>query len=144
MNVLHVRQNAISPRRAEYHVLTIAELGFSQLNHHIRGAHIPKKQLAAFVAAVNDRNETGTLYPAAAVSAVPQALIRELRDVDALRQGIEEFFRINEKSIHSKKVLVDFRTPSVRPSVVSAIYEALACPEAAFIDELVIVDPDAI
>lgn len=142
-NVLTVSQSDIWPRRAEYHVLTYAEEGFAPLNIHTRDSKLTKKQLAAFTTVVNNRNETGSLYPSAAVSAVPRALIRDLQNVSALRQHIEEFFRANAKSIHAKKLLLDFRTPSVQRFVVAAINEALACPEAAFIDEIVIVDDDA-
>ncbi|MBK9573066.1 MAG: hypothetical protein IPO43_10180 [Rhodoferax sp.] len=42
-----------------------------------------------------------------------------------------------------KKVILDFRTPVVSRFVFDAIEEAIACPEAAFVDELVIVDDAA-
>lgn len=143
MNVLRASQNAIWPRRAEYHVLTYAEEGFAPLNIHTRDSTLSKDQLVQFATLVNDRNEVGSLYPAAAVSAVPRAAIRDLQDAHALRQHIEEFFCANARSIHAKKVLFDFRTPSVPGFVAKAIQDAIACPDAAFVEEVVVINDAA-
>lgn len=140
MNVLHVTQSDIWPRRFEFHVLTYAEEGFAPLNIHARDSGFQKEKLIEFAAHVNERNETGSLFPALAISAVPRALVRELQDASALRLHIEDFFRANEQHIHSKKVLLDFRTPSVPKFVIEAIEHAAACAEAAFVEELVILD----
>jgi len=143
MNVSQASQNSIWPRRAEYHVLTYAEEGFAPLNIHTRDSTLSKEQLVQFAALVNDRNEVGSLYPYAAVSAVPRAVIRDLQDAHALRHYIEEFFRANANSIRAKKVLLDFRTPSVPWFVATAIQDAVACPDAAFIEEVVVVNDTA-
>ena len=143
MNVSHASQNAIWPRRSEFHVLTYAEEGFAPLNIHTRDSTLSKDQLVQFATLVNDRNEVGSLYPSAAVSAVPRAVIRDLQDAHALRHRIEEFFQANAQSIRAKKVLIDFRTPSVPKFVTTAIQDAVACPDAAIVEEVVVVDDDA-
>jgi len=140
MNVLQASQSEIWPHRAEYHVLTYAEEGFAPLNIHARDTALSKDQLVRFADLVNDRNEVGTLYPFAALSAVPRAAIRGPQDAHALRQYIEDFFRANAQSIHAHKVIMDFRTPSVPPFVTTAIHDALACPAAAIIEDVVVID----
>jgi hypothetical protein len=143
MNVLQASQTSIWPRRAEYHVLTYAEEGFAPLNIHTRDTALSKDQLVQFADLVNERNEVGTLHPSAAVSAVPRAAIRELQDTHTLCQFIEDFFRANAQSILANKVIMDFRTPSVPPFVIAAIRDAIACPSAAVVDEIVVIDDAA-
>jgi len=143
MHIHHVRQEVIWPRRSEYHVLTYAEEGFAPLNIHTRGTTITKNQLVEFASRVNDREEGGSLYPLAAVSAVPRSLIRDRQDSNALSLQIEDFFRTNVTSIRAKKVIFDFRTPKVPRFVVTAIHKAIACVEAELIEEVMILDDDA-
>lgn len=140
MKIQRITQNAIWSRRAEYHVLTYAEEGFSPLNIHTRDKNISKDDLVRFTKQVNDRNEFGTLYPQASVSALPRALIRESQDASALCRCIEQFLRANERTIRAKKLLFDFRTPNVSRFVLPALEDALACPAAAIVDEAVVVD----
>lgn len=143
MKLLRTNQNSVWPRRTEYHVLTYAEEGFSPLNIHTRDTSISKDDLVAFAAQINDRNELGTLYPRAAVSAVPRAVIRDSQDPIALCRAIEEFLDVNAKSIRAKKLLFDFRTPNVSRFVMAAIEKALACPTAAMVEEVVVIDDAA-
>ena len=144
MKVLRASQNAIWPRRGEFHVLTYAEEGFAPLNIHTRDSALARGQLLQFVALVNDRNEVGTLHPFVAISAVPRAVIRDLQDAHALRHRIEEFFQANAQDIRAKKLLIDFRTPSVPEFVTSAIHDAIGCADAAIVEEVVVIDDAAL
>ena len=143
MDVSHASQNSIWPRRNEFHVLTYAEEGFAPLNIHTRDSTLTKDQLVQFVALVNDRNAVGSLYPCAAVSAVPRAAIRDHQDARALCRCIEEFFQANARSIRAKKVLIDFRSPNVPKFVSTAIQNAVACLDASVVEEVVVVDDSA-
>jgi hypothetical protein len=124
-------------------VLTYAEEGFAPLNIYTRDSALSKDQLVQFAALVNDRKEVGSFYPSAAVSAVPREAIRDHQDVHALRRYIEEFFRANAQSIRAKKVIFDFRIPSIPRFVATAIRDAITCPDAAFVEEVVVVNDAA-
>jgi hypothetical protein len=143
MNVSHASQNATWARRSEFHVLPYAEEGFAPLNIHTRDSTLSKDQLVQFAALVNDRNEVGSLYPSAAVSAVSRLVVRDLQDAQVLRQSIEEFFQANARTTRAKKVLIDFRAPGVPKFVTVAIHEAVACSDASIVEEVVVVDDSA-
>ncbi len=140
MRIGRTTQAEIWPRRDEYHVLTYAETGFSPLSIHAKAAGITPDDVAAFAEQVNRRFEAGSLFPRAPVSALPRALIREMKDTDALRQHIVEFLHVNARTMRAKKIIFDFGTPTVAPFVVSAI--RLACDDAALalLDEVLILE----
>lgn len=142
MGILIVRktQEEIWPNRSQYHVLTYAEEGFSPLNIHAEPAGIRKEQLSAFAARVNERFETGSLHPAAPISAVPRALVRDMQDVSALCDQIIEFLRANNQTIKTTKLICDFRTPRVSPFVVTAIEAAMRITESSILEEVVILE----
>jgi hypothetical protein len=140
MNVAKSTQISIWPRRNEFHCLTYAEEGFSPLNIWTRDTGLTKEELAAFTDSVNRRNEPGSLYPRAHISAVPRPLIRDQSDSDALCLSIRHFFRANAMSIRASKVILDFRTPKVAPFVERAIDLALRSPDIRLIDELVLIE----
>ena len=139
MRVVQKTQEAIWPRRAEYHVLTFAEEGFSPLSIHGSASGISKEQLVAFSSQVNDRVETGSFHPKAPLSAIPRALIRDMNDEDALCRQIVEFLRANAKTIKATKIAFDFRTPKVQSFVVSAIESAMNSSEASTTEDAVII-----
>jgi hypothetical protein len=60
-------QSEICLDRGAYHVLTYAEEGFSPLDIHSRPMGVNKAQQVAFCDSVNQRFETGTLFPMAAI-----------------------------------------------------------------------------
>ena len=99
---------------------------------------IAKEELIAFADSVNQRDEPGSLYPRAPVSAVPRRLIRDQRDSEALCLAIENFFKANAATIRSSKVVLDFRTPKVAPFVERAIDLSMLSPDISFIDELIV------
>ena len=140
MNCKQADFNSIWPRRGEFHVLTYAEEGFAPLNQHTRDYEISKEELVTFADDVNLRNECGSLYPKAPVSALPRSLLRDRKDAEALCQRIEEFYRINTLRIGATKVLLDFRMPNVEQFVQRAIEMSLRSPDVAFIEELIVID----
>ena len=144
MHILKKTQSEIWPDRGSYHVLTYAEEGFSPLDIHGRPMGINKEQQIAFCDSVNQRFETGSLFPRAAISAVPRSLIRDSQDASALASHIRDFLKANMKTIKATKIICDFRTPNVAAFVVAAfvvaaIDAAMKSPDAAIIDEVVIV-----
>ena len=101
---------------------------------------IDKAQQLSFCDSVNQGLETSTLFPMAAISAVPQSLIRDVQDADELAKHIGDFFKINMQSIKATKIICDFRTPKVAPFVNKAIEAAMKSPEASIIEEIVIIE----
>ena len=140
MNFARFTQTSIWPRRNEFHCLTYAEDGFAPLDIWTRDMGITKEELIAFADSVNRRDEPGSLYPRAPVSAVPRRLIRDQRDSQALCLAIEDFFRNNAATIRSTKVVLDFRTPKVAPFVERAIDLSLRSTDISLIDELVLIE----
>ena len=140
MRSIRARQEDIWPRRHEFQVLTYAEEGFAPLNVHAEPAGLTKEQLLVFVEQVNRRFETGSLHPRAPISAVPRALIRDMRDADLLRDHIAEFLRANVLTIRATKLVFDFRTPTVPRFVIDAIEAALLETSAADLEEVVILE----
>ena len=140
MRILKRTLSEIWPDRGDYHVLTYAEEGFSPLDIHGRPMGIDKDRQVAFCDRVNERFETGSLFPQAAISAVPRSLIREGNDAIALAKHIADFLRANVQTIKATKIICDFRTPNVAAFVVIAIEAAMNRPDASIIDEIVIVE----
>ena len=140
MRIFKRTQSEIWPDRGDYHVLTYAEEGFSPLDIHGRPMGIDKDRQVAFCDRVNERFETGSLFPQAAISAVPRSLIREGNDAIALAKHIADFLRANVQTIKATKIICDFRTPNVAAFVVIAIEAAMNRPDASIIDEIVIVE----
>jgi hypothetical protein len=139
MKILKRTQSEIWPDRGDYHVLTYAEEGFSPLDIHGRPQGIDKAQQVAFCDRVNERFETGSLFPQAAISAVPRALIRDGRDPNALAKHIADFLKANIQTIKATKIICDFRTSNLAPFVVIGIEAAMKLPDASIIEEVVIV-----
>lgn len=140
MRILRKTQVEIWPTRSEYHVLTYAEEGFSPLDIHGRSMGINKEQQIAFCYSVNQRFETGSLFPMAAISAVPRAPIRDSQDANALSIHIMDFLQANIQTIKASKIICDFRTPNVAAFVLEAIEAAMTSPYSSIVDEIVIIE----
>ncbi len=140
MIYLGTHSNIIWKRRHEFHVLTYAEEGFAPLNQHTKDSGVTRDQLVAFAYLVNGRNEPGSLYPHALVSAVPRRLIRDQADAVELCNSIEQFYRMNTEIIRATKLLIDFRTPNIKPFVKFAIERSFRSVDVDFIQELVVLD----
>ena len=140
MRILKKTQSEIWPDRDGYHVLTYAEEGFSPLTIDCEPMGINKVQQIAFCDRINQRFESGSLFPSAAISAVPRSVIRNSQDTNALASHIADFLRANMQTIKATKIIFDFRTPNVAAFVVAAIEAALKSPDAAIINEVVVVE----
>jgi hypothetical protein len=139
MHIARSTQKEVWPHRDQYHVLTYAEEGFSPLNIHARNTGANKGHLVAFAKHVNQLLETGSLHPLAPISAVPRTFVRDMNDVNALRDQIIEFLRANATAIKATKLICDFRTPSVPRFVIAAIEEAMSSTEASILKEVIII-----
>ena len=139
MTITHTSEEQIQPRLGEFHILTYAEEGFAPLNIHGEPRGLSKGLLVSFADEVNRKRESGSLHPRAPISAVPRVFIRALTDSTALSAQIVDFLRANRQTIRANRVLCDFRTPLVHAFVCAAIHSAFTGPEAAGIDEVVIV-----
>lgn len=140
MRILRRSQAQIWPHRRGYHVLTFAEEGFAPLSIHGEALGITKSALVAFANAINQRNEVGSLYPTAPISAVPRSVIRDEHTAGGLVGCILEFLRANANQVRATKLICDFRTPHVPSFVGSAIEEAFANGSASEIEEVVLID----
>lgn len=93
------------------HVLTFAEEGFAPLNIHGRRFGISRDILSAFSSRVNQRDEVGTLWPQAPISAVPQSCIRDTTDPTALLSHLREFIPAIPDDMKTTTLVLDFSTP---------------------------------
>lgn len=137
--IARTTQDAIWPRRKQFHVLTYAEDGLAPLSLHARDYGIDSTTLSDFADDVNRLGEPGSLHPRAPVSAVPRAMVRAAEDPIALRDQIVAFLHANDATVHAKRLLFDFRTPGVAPFVLVAIEQALGAAAPA-LDEVVVVE----
>jgi hypothetical protein len=99
------------------HVLTFAEEGFAPLNIHGRRFGISRDILSAFSSRVNQRDEVGTLWPQAPISAVPQSCIRDTTDPTGLLSHLREFIPAIPDNMKTTTLVLDFSTPRLPPHV---------------------------
>jgi len=139
MKIIKRQDAPESAQQGEFHILTFAETGFSMLNIYGESFGIAKEDLEKFSRKANIEDKSGSLYPKAPISIVPRRYIRDLMDVEKLAEQIIEFLKVNQKTIHAKKILFDFRA-GVDPFVIEACEIALQSPYANGIEDAVIVD----
>jgi hypothetical protein len=141
MKITYLSGEIIQASPAEfnvYHVLTYAEEGFAPLNIHGEPRGLTRELLVRFADEVNRKRESGSLHPQAPISAVPRVYIRDLTDSAALSVQIIDFLRANAQTIHSKRMLFDFRTPHLAPYVITAIELAMRSSEADGVEEVIV------
>lgn len=124
----------------EFHVLTYAEDGFSPLDIHSKQLGVDREQVRAFVEAVNAQVDFGSLHPSAPISAVPRELVRETQNVAALTACISSFLRANREKIKARRLVFDFRTPSVPAFAIAALNVAIQAEGACSLDEVLILE----
>ncbi|MCX7827078.1 MAG: hypothetical protein N2689_16230 [Verrucomicrobiae bacterium] len=111
------QQQDSSPNKWEgWHVLTVAEAGFSMLDVYARHQHgLDIEIVRRFADRLNASNESGSLFPRAPISALPRRFFHDHATSDDpqilsdFRRHISEFLNANRLTIHAKRVLVDFR-----------------------------------
>jgi hypothetical protein len=106
-------------RWRHWHVLTVAECGFSMLDLYGRKLHgIDLNVLRDFADRINEKDESATLYPSAPISAIPKRFLRELATITqatVMRQfetKVSGFLATNRLTIRARNVLVDLRVSS--------------------------------
>jgi len=115
MRIIRQAQDSSPEKWKGYHILTVAEAGFSMLDIYARGQHyLDKDVIRQFADRVNSTDESGSLHPRAPVSAIPRRFLRDYAasyDPELLadfRRHIAEFIEANRATIHAARVLVDF------------------------------------
>lgn len=121
------------------HILTYAEEGFSPLGIHSGKLGVSRDTLVAFVNAVNQANEVGSLHPHAPISAVPRLCIRDTTDPALLLGHLQEFMTANAEHINGRHLLLDFSTPRLQPHAQKAIAQIFAGPRANQIEEITVI-----
>jgi hypothetical protein len=138
--VLRTKQSDLELGHDGFHVLTYAETGFSPLDIHTRRFGLDRDVVVAFAEAVNNSGQAGSLYPVAPISAVPRDLVRDRVQVDELAVCIEEFLAANRQAIRARRIVFDFRTPSVPESAITALNIALKATLEHAIDEVLVLE----
>ena len=128
-----------SAKQGEYHILTFAETGFAMLNIYGESFGILREDLEKFSRKANREDESGSLHPKAPISIVPRRYIRDLMDAEKLAGQIIEFLKANQKTIHAKKILFDFRA-GVDSFVIEACEIALQSQYSNGIEDAIIID----
>lgn len=147
MKITRQQQDASTQRWAGWHILTVAEDGFSMLDIYGRQRGVEGNVIRSFADSVNERDEPGSLHPKTSISALPRRFFREpSSSIDStviadFKRHIVDFIESNRSAILASKILVDFH---VSPEHVPARY--LEAAEEVFrangqggpIDEVVI------
>lgn len=120
------------------HVLTYAEAGFSPLDMHARRLDISSSSVQTFAQSINERKEVGSMYPLAPISAVPRYLVRESSDAYALAVSIGEFLKANQETIKARRLIFDFRMPSVPKFTIQALKMAIDIDQDSGLNEVLI------
>lgn len=134
MKITKSRENSADLNWEGWHILTVAETGFSMLTAFAEAAGCREGDVYAFAERVNQTNEAGTLYPRAPISAVPCKYLRELADrvdapvIDEFKGHIAGFIKANETTIRAPRILVDLHVSSnpVPPHFVRATEEVFS------------------
>lgn len=103
-------------RWRDWHILTVAEDGFSALMFYacngIHG-HDPVA-IRTFAEMVNDRDDTGSLHPIVPISALPRRFFRDIPDhgiparVGEFRNELRSFLKANQSTIKARRIVIDF------------------------------------
>jgi len=101
--------------RQGWHILTVAESGFSALSHYVESEFGLDPVIGAELAdRINQQDEPGSLYPKAPISAIPCRYFREQADsedpavMEDFKRHISEFIEVNQTHIKATRVLVNF------------------------------------
>lgn len=120
MKVTREQQDTTAERWAGWHILTVAEAGFSMLDIYGRHQHgLDIEVIRQFADRVNEREEAGSLHPRAPISAVPRRFFREQENttdplvLNHFKRHIVEFIVANQNTIRALRVLVDFHVSPV-------------------------------
>ena len=134
MKISRQKQITDSKNWLGWHILTVAEAGFSMLDIYGRDMYdIDIAVIRRFADTVNQRGESGSLHPNAPISAIPRRFFRDIpknkisKHLNEFQIHIKEFIQANASKIHARKILIDFH---VSPEPVPDLY--LSATEQAF------------
>jgi len=134
MKISKSRGNSVDQNWEGWHILTVAETGFSMLTAFAEAAGCKGEDVYAFAERVNQTNEAGTLNPRAPISAISCKYLRDLADradapaIEEFKDHISEFIKANESTIRAPRILVDLHVSSnpVPPHFVRATEEVFS------------------
>ena len=147
MKLTREQQDTEANRWAGWHILTVAEAGFSMLDIYGRHQHgLDIEIIRQFADRINERDEAGSLHPRAPISAVPKRFFREQENssdpavVNDFKRQILEFLIANQNTIHAQRILIDFHVSpaSVPRRYVDAAEEVVRMHSQDSIQEVVI------
>ena len=147
MKLTREQQDTEANRWAGWHILTVAEAGFSMLDIYGRHQHgLDIEIIRQFADRINERDEAGSLHPRAPISAVPKRFFREQENsrdpavVNDFKRQILEFLIANQNTIHAQRILIDFHVSpaSVPRRYVDAAEEVVRMHSKDSIQEVVI------
>lgn len=145
MEVSFTKRDPIEVRSME-HVVVLAEMGFSKLDHYGRvQAGVSLEDLHRFADEVNRRDEPGTLHPRVRLSAIPRDSVRVSGDSDRTAECLTKILHaLVANGIAPETVIVDLASPGLAANTRVAILAALAAwtdTHPAEIRRALIVDP---
>jgi hypothetical protein len=118
MKIRYLKQDSSQGNWDGWHLLTVAESGFSVLDHFARELALDGATIHQFADRINATNESGSLHPRAPISAIPCRYLRELAEpenesmMNEFKHHIAEFIEANSKTIHASRILVDLHVSS--------------------------------
>ncbi len=115
MRITRESQDSTRERWADWHILTVAEAGFSMLDIYGRSQNgLDIEVIRQFADQVNERDEAGSLHPRAPISALPRRFFREEENslnptvLNDFKCQIAKFLSANQGTIRAQRILVDF------------------------------------
>lgn len=148
MIIRRIDDYMVTDRFMDWHKLVVAEAGFSVLDQYARLIHGLEIQLIQdFADQVNQRNEPGSLFPRAPISALPRRYLRSVQNtdipvhIDEFCSDLKQFLTAIYTTIHAKKILVNLHVSSapVPSEYITAVEKVFRSGgEKAGIDELLV------
>lgn len=115
MKLTREHQDIRAERWTDWHILTVAEAGFSMLDIYGRNQRgLDIDVIRQFADRINERDESGGLHPRAQISAVPRRFFRDHENsadpsvLNDFKRHIVEFLAANKSTIRAQRILVDF------------------------------------
>jgi hypothetical protein len=147
MNITYKSWGGNSEKSSEWHVLTVAEDGFSMLTIYSQHHNLDNRTIRSFADRVNFQDMSGSLYPDAPISALPRRFFREQAEnmdpniLNEFQQHVIEFLTVNESTINAQKILIDFHvSPAPVPErYTQATVELLHKLNQSLIQEVIII-----
>lgn len=134
MEIIRQAPDSDSDKWRDWHILTVAESGFSALAFYGQEIHgLDSERISNFADLINSRDEPGSLFPEAPISALPTRFFRDIPEDDIpnhlteFKRHLNDFLLANRTRIHASKLLVDFHVSAapVPEPYLAAVEEVL-------------------